>query len=185
MASRGFPVVLALEVETPWWPAEGATRITPADPRDEQSQIHSGARRASTASFSSSASISVRPAWPSIWSGVEGRRPKAGTRSSAIMPTASRRWICSRADDLVSFALRPADHGAWPAEDSMVWRYTASDRGMDRKSDHGILWLGTSSPLPNPRSGWGLWRGLHPTASINGYSRLTDVAALPMAKRIC
>src|SRR5882757_9180642 len=35
LASRGFPVVLALEVETPWWPAEGATRNTPADPRDE------------------------------------------------------------------------------------------------------------------------------------------------------
>ena len=35
LASRGFPAVLALEVETPWWPAEGATRNTPADPRDE------------------------------------------------------------------------------------------------------------------------------------------------------
>src|ERR1700758_3426736 len=80
-----------------------------------------------------------------------------------------------RSDDLVSFALRPIDHGAWPAADSMVWRYTASDRGMDRKSAHGSLWLGTSSPLSNPRSGWGLWRGLHPTASINGYSRSTDV----------
>ena len=57
-----------------------------------------------------SASISVRPAWPGIWSGVEGRRPKAGTPSSAIMPTASRRWICS-SFRLDSFALLPTDHG--------------------------------------------------------------------------
>jgi hypothetical protein len=26
LASRGFPVVLALEVQTPWWPTEGAAR---------------------------------------------------------------------------------------------------------------------------------------------------------------
>jgi hypothetical protein len=30
-----------------------------------------------------------------------------------------------------------------------------------------------------------LWRRLHPTASINGYSRSTGVAAFLMAKRIC
>ena len=29
----------------------------------------------------------------------------------------------------------------------MVWRHSASDRRMDRKSDHGSLRLGTSSPL--------------------------------------
>ena len=38
---------------------------------------------------------SDRPAWPSIWPGGEARRPRVGRRSSAIMPTASRRWICS------------------------------------------------------------------------------------------
>jgi hypothetical protein len=35
LASRGFPVVLALEVETSWWPADGTARNTPADRRDE------------------------------------------------------------------------------------------------------------------------------------------------------
>ena len=35
------------------------------------------------------------PASPSIWPGGEARRPRVGRRSSAIMPTASRRWICS------------------------------------------------------------------------------------------
>src|SRR6187549_1814648 len=47
------------------------------------------------ASCSSSASKSDRPAWPSIWPGGEARHPRVGRRSSAIMPTALRRWICS------------------------------------------------------------------------------------------
>src|SRR5258705_6041538 len=38
-------------------------------------------RRGSTASFSRSASISGRRAWPSIWQGVEARRPKVGKHS--------------------------------------------------------------------------------------------------------
>ena len=53
------------------------------------------------------------------------------------------------------------------------------------KSAHGSMRLGTSAPLSDPRSGWGLWRGLHPKASINGNSRSTDIATFPMAKRIC
>ena len=54
-----------------------------------------GAPRIFMASFSSSASKSDRPVWPSIWPGGEVRHPRVGRRSSAIMPTASRRWICS------------------------------------------------------------------------------------------
>src|SRR6202171_2459023 len=46
-------------------------------------------------SCSSSVSKLGRPAWPSIWPRVEGRRPKVGQHFSTIMPTASRRWICS------------------------------------------------------------------------------------------
>ena len=34
----GFPVVLVLEVEMPWRPAEGAARNTPAHPSDERCQ---------------------------------------------------------------------------------------------------------------------------------------------------
>ena len=52
-----------------------------------------------------------------------------------------------RTDNLVSFALWLIDHGAWSTTDFMVWRHSASDRRMDRKSDHGSLRLGTSSPL--------------------------------------
>jgi hypothetical protein len=36
-----------------------------------------------------------------------------------------------RADNLISSALRPADHGAWSTADFMVWRHSASDRRME------------------------------------------------------
>jgi hypothetical protein len=91
-----------------------------------------------------------------------------------VVPTISFRLL---------YGLLIMGHG--PAADSMVWRHIASDRGMDRKSAHGSMRLGSSSPLSDPRSGSGLWRGLHPPASINGYSRSTGVATFPMAKRIC
>jgi hypothetical protein len=52
-----------------------------------------------------------------------------------------------RTDNLISSALRLVDCGAWSTAHFMVWRHGASDRRMDRKSDHGSLRLGTSSPL--------------------------------------
>ena len=52
-----------------------------------------------------------------------------------------------RTDNLISSALRLIDCGAWSTANFMVWRHSASDRRMDRKSDHGSLRLGTSSPL--------------------------------------
>jgi hypothetical protein len=42
LASRGFSVVLVLEVETPWWPAHGAARNTKVDPRDEHRKFALG-----------------------------------------------------------------------------------------------------------------------------------------------
>src|ERR1700704_1493765 len=52
-----------------------------------------------------------------------------------------------RTDNLISSALQLVDCGAWSTADFMVWRHSASDRRMDRKSDHASLRLGTSSPL--------------------------------------
>jgi hypothetical protein len=52
-----------------------------------------------------------------------------------------------RTDDLVSSAVRLIDYGAWPTTDFVVWCHRASDCGMDRKSNHGSMRLGTSSPL--------------------------------------
>jgi hypothetical protein len=56
---------------------------------------HYGARRGFTASFSSSASMSDKPALQSIWRGEGDRRPKGGRRSFITTPTASRRWTYS------------------------------------------------------------------------------------------
>src|SRR6187551_938770 len=41
------------------------------------------------------------------------------------------------------------------------------------------------APLSDPRPGRCLWRSLYSKSSIHGDSRSTDVAALPMAKRLC
>jgi hypothetical protein len=66
-------------------------------------------RRASMESFSSSASRSARPAWPSIWCGG-GPLPRGdGRRSFATMLRALPQ--CRRADDLVPAALRIAHCG--------------------------------------------------------------------------
>jgi hypothetical protein len=54
-----------------------------------------GSAAESTESCLSSASISARRAWPSIWCRDEGHHRKAGRRFFITMPTASRRWICS------------------------------------------------------------------------------------------
>ena len=89
------------------------------------------------------------------------------------------------ADNLVPSALWFVDHGAWQTTGHMVRSNDASDRGMDRKPDNGSLRMGAASPLSDPRSRWSVLRSFHPTTSINGHSRSADVAAFPMAKRIC
>src|SRR6266404_4161954 len=58
-------------------------------------------------------------------------------------------------------------------------RTASYDRRMDCKSDYGSFRLGTGSPLSDPRLRSGLWHCLHPTTSINGHSRPTNVATLP------
>src|SRR5258706_5143718 len=121
---------------------------------------------------------------------VHGQEKRPAISRLADVPSQScrrhrRDGSVRRADNLVSFALRLVDCGPWPTADFVVWRHGASDLRMDRKSDHGSLRLGTSSPISDPRPGWGLWRGLHPKTSINGHSRSTNVAAVTLAKRIC
>ena len=56
----------------------------------------------------------------------------------------------SRADDLVSSAVRLIDYGVWPTTYFVVWRHSSPKCGMDRKSDHGSMRLGTGSPLSHP-----------------------------------
>src|SRR5260370_13840381 len=63
VATRRVQIVLALEVTTSWWPTNLTDRDTQAYPRDEHRQPAVG----SAADPRSSASISARRAWPSIW----------------------------------------------------------------------------------------------------------------------
>src|SRR5260370_26916310 len=115
----------------------------------------------------------------------QATRP-AVPRMEDIPPQSCRRHrrdgSVRRADNLVSSALWAADHGARPTTDRMARRHSASDRRMDRKSDYGSFRLGTGSPLSDPRSRSGLWQSFHPTTSIDGHSRPTNVATLPVAK---
>jgi hypothetical protein len=114
-----------------------------------------GAPRIHGESCSNSTSRSDRRAWLNIWPGGEVRRPKGGRRSSAIMPTASPRSICSSCRQ--SRSVWFVDHGAWPTTGHMVRSNDASDRGMDRKPDNGSLRMEAASPLSDPRSGWRVW----------------------------
>ena len=83
------------------------------------------------ASFSSSASTSDRPAWPSIWPGGKPAIPGL----EGVPPQSCRRHrgdgSVRRTDDLISLALWLVNHGAWSTTGFMVWRYRASDRRMD------------------------------------------------------
>ena len=75
-----------------------------------------------------------------------------------------------RTDDLILLALWLVNHGAWSTTGFMVWRYRASDRRMDRKSDHASVRLEAGPSLSDPRPGRGLWRSLYSKSSIHGHS---------------
>ncbi len=104
--------------------------------REMSIAIRCGERRESMVSFSSLASISARPAWPSIWRGGGPLRRKAGRRSFVTTLMVSPRWPFRGADNLLSFALWPADNGPWSAADPVVWGHRSSDGRMDRQSVH-------------------------------------------------
>src|SRR6476646_9383570 len=83
----------ALEIEASRRPADGAAGNTRADPRDEYRQSTLGS---ATNSWLLKLGIEIgQTSVASIGPGGEARHPRVGRRSSAIMPTASRRWICS------------------------------------------------------------------------------------------
>jgi len=150
LASGGFPVVLALEVSTSWWPANGSVGNTPADPRDEHRQPAVG---------SPADPWRVAQTWHRYRADQRGQvhgQTKRLTvpRVEDIPPQSCRRHrgnrFVRRADNLVSIALWPANHRARPTTDFIVWRHSASDSGMDRKPDHGSNRMETGSSLSDP-----------------------------------
>src|SRR6476661_9433522 len=81
-------------------------------------------------------------------------RSPAVARLEDVSPQSCRRYCGDgpfrRTDDLISLALWLVNHGAWSTTDSVARRHSTSDGGMDRKSTHGSLRLGASSPLFDP-----------------------------------
>src|ERR1700723_1601342 len=147
MASRRLPFVLAMEIESAGWQANSSVGDTQAYPRDEHCQSAVGSasdpwrtpqarRRYRTDERGQVHGQAKRPAIPRL----------EDVPSQSCRRHRGDGYVC-RADNLVSSALRLVDCGAWSTADFMVWCHSASDRRMDRKSDHGSLRLGTSSPL--------------------------------------
>src|ERR1700726_1732849 len=134
MASRWLPIILALEIESAGWQANSSVGDTQADPRDEHCQSAVG-----------SASDPWRPPQarhrdrPDQRGQVHGQATRPAVARLEDVPPQPRGWdrcdrYVRRADNLVSLALWIADHGARPATYSVVWRHSASNRRMDRKS---------------------------------------------------
>src|ERR1700733_6042570 len=71
--------------------------------------------------------------------------PYSSVHGKLVVQHPSRTKEVEKLPPLRSFSFLTADF--------MVWRHSASDRRMDRESDHGSLRLGTSSPLIRDRDG--------------------------------
>src|SRR6202041_425235 len=159
MASPRLRLILAMEIESAGWQANSSVGDTQAYPRDEHCQFAVGSasdpwrtpqarRRYRTDERGQVHGQATRPAIPRL----EDVPPQPRRRDR-------RDGYVRRADNLVSPALWIADHGPRPATYSVVWRHSASNRRMDRKSGHGSVRVGTGSPLSHSRPGRGLWRG--------------------------
>src|ERR1700731_3219899 len=145
MAPRRVQIVLAVEVAGPGGPTNCSAWDTQAYPRDEhcQSAVASAAdpwrtpqarHRYRTDQRGQVHGQATRPAIPRL-EGVPSQSCRRHRRDGSVR----------RTDNLISSALRLVDCGAWSTAYFMVWRHSASDRRLDRKSDHGSLRLGTSS----------------------------------------
>jgi len=182
LASRWFQIVLALEVEKPWWPADGAAGDTPADPGDEHRQC-----TLERAAHPRRASQARHRYWPVQRCQVYGQKTTAAVARLEDIPSQSCGWdrcdgYVRGSNDLVPPSLWLVNPAARSARDPVAWSYRTSDCGMDRRSICRGLRLGTNSSISDPGSGWRLRRSLPPATSITGYSRSTNIAALTLAK---
>src|SRR4051794_35945137 len=156
---------MALEIEASRRPADGAAGNTRADPRDEYRQSTLGSAtnswRASQARHRNRTDQrgqvygqAERPAIP----GLEDVPPQSCRRHRGD-------GSVRRTDDLISLAygLLIMGHG----RRQVLWfGDRASDRRMDRKSDHANVRLEAGPSLSDPRPGRGLWRSLYSKSSI-------------------
>src|ERR1700726_1018840 len=138
MATRWLPIILALEIESTGWQANGSVGDPQAYPRDEHCQSAVGS--AADPWRTPQARHRDRPDQRGQ---VHGQAKTPAVPRLEDVHSQPRGWdrcdgSVRRADNLVS----PA-HGARPATYSVVWRHSASNRRMDRKPGHASMRLGT------------------------------------------
>src|ERR1700733_7541415 len=147
MASRWLPLILAMEIESAGRQASSSVADTQAYPRDEHCQSAVGG------ASDSWRTPQARRRYRTDQRGqVHGQATRPAVPRLEDVPPQPRGWdrgdgYVRRADNLVSPALWIAEHGAPPPSYSVLWRHSASDRRMDRKSGHGSMRVGTGSPL--------------------------------------
>src|SRR6202047_3199992 len=146
MASRRLPFILAMEIESAGWQGNSSVGDTQAYPRDEHCQSAVG-----SASDPWRTPQARRRYRTDQRRQVHGQATRPAVPRLEDIPPQSRRWdrcdgYVRRADNLVSPALWIADPGARQATYPVVWRHSASNRRMDRKSDYGSMRVGTGSP---------------------------------------
>src|ERR1700722_12756680 len=128
MASRWLPIILALEIESAGWQANGSVGDPQAYPRDEHCQSAVG-----SASDPWRTPQARRRDRTDQRGQVHGQATRPAVARLEDVPPQPRGWdrcdgYVRRADNLVSPALWIADHGAWPAADRMARRHSASRR---------------------------------------------------------
>src|SRR6201988_2460576 len=146
MASRRLPIILALEIKSAGWQANGSAGDTQAYPMSIANPLW-GAPRI----HGELLKLGVDIGQTSVAKYMVRRRGPAIPRLEDVPSKSLRRHrgdgSVRRADNLVSPALWIADHGARPATYSVVWRHSASTRRMDRKSAHGSMRVGTGPAI--------------------------------------
>jgi hypothetical protein len=92
------------------------------------------------------------------------------------------RWTYLWSNNLVSAPLWAAN---WPPRNPVLpCSYRTPQRGMDKSPTDGGLRLGGGAMLFDPRSGQGLWRGLHPGPSLDGDPRRAHIVPIALAERL-
>jgi hypothetical protein len=147
MASRPLPFILAMEIESARWQANSSVGDTQAYPRDEHCQSAVGAPRihgellklgvdigqTSVAKYMVKRRAPPSQGWRTF---LRNHAPDIAAMDMFVAPTISFRLVYG----LLIMVAPPATY-------SVVWRHSASNRRMDRKSGHGSMRLGTGSPL--------------------------------------
>src|SRR3954470_10301473 len=210
MTSCWIPHLLALEVSTATRQAQGASRSSAADLRDEPGKSflglsgHVGNRSladidAELEEFSMDASMPPGAFFRcqssadciTIMSGSDLRHGQQ-TAGPELVDVSAQSYTRDRgdgpfrrADACLQLALWLHHRSARPPRARLDWRDEQSDGRMDCTPDHRGLSLGVSTGIPHPRPRSRFWLNRKTAPPGHGHSRQTYCAPLAMAERIC